>query len=145
YYQRYADLGRNYKYLPASPQIFRIGDLVEAQFSLVVYKMKGENYVLKPMLYSIVLLDGQFADELVVLRANKRTPSVVSGTKVTKGIVLKRKIGYESEQEPDVQMRQEEEDVVCKKTRWSDSETPCDGRSPSSEQLNQLEKMNLDN
>ncbi|TFK59689.1 hypothetical protein BDN72DRAFT_780405, partial [Pluteus cervinus] len=62
YYQRYADLGRNYKYLPASPQIFRIGDLVEAQFSLVVYKMKGENYVLKPMLYSLALLDGQFAD-----------------------------------------------------------------------------------
>ena len=50
------------RYLPASPQIFRIGDLVEAQFSLVVYKMKGENYVLKPMLYSIALLDGQFAD-----------------------------------------------------------------------------------
>ena len=60
--------------------------------------------------------------------------------------MLKRKIGYETQEEPDVQMDQEEEeeDRLRKKTRWSDTETPSDGRSPSSEQLNQLEKMNLD-
>ncbi|TFK57877.1 hypothetical protein BDN72DRAFT_730887, partial [Pluteus cervinus] len=57
YYTRYADMGNNFKYITSLPQIFRVGDLVEVQFSLVVYKMRNEEYVLKPMLYAIALLD----------------------------------------------------------------------------------------
>ncbi len=60
-------------------------------------------------------------------------------------MVLKRKIGYSTEQEPDVPMEgerdEEEEDRVQKKSKLSDSVTPpSDGRSPST----QLQKMNLD-
>ncbi|TFK59403.1 hypothetical protein BDN72DRAFT_735144, partial [Pluteus cervinus] len=84
YYQRLIHL-THHRYLPASPQIFRIGDIVEAQFSLVVYKMKGENYVLKPMLYSIALLDAS------------------SNSVATRRVVLKRKIGYKTQEETDVQ------------------------------------------
>ncbi len=50
------------RYLPAAPQQFRLGDIVEVQFSLVVYQMRTQYYVLKPMLYSIALLDGKYAN-----------------------------------------------------------------------------------
>ncbi|TFK60399.1 hypothetical protein BDN72DRAFT_722105, partial [Pluteus cervinus] len=56
YYTRYADMAR-FRYITSLPQIFRVGDLVEVQFSLVVYKMRDEQYILKPMLYAIALLD----------------------------------------------------------------------------------------
>ncbi|TFK58007.1 hypothetical protein BDN72DRAFT_782633, partial [Pluteus cervinus] len=62
YYVRHSDLGRNHKYHIAAPQNFRIGDIVEVQFSLVVYQMRTEHYVLKPMLYSLALLDAKFAN-----------------------------------------------------------------------------------
>jgi hypothetical protein len=52
----------DYRYLPTSPQCFRIGDLVEVEFALVAYKMRADQYILKPMLYSIVPLDGQFGN-----------------------------------------------------------------------------------
>ncbi|TFK60499.1 hypothetical protein BDN72DRAFT_779335, partial [Pluteus cervinus] len=44
------------------PQHFRVGDIVEVQFSIVVYKMRTDYYVLKPMLYSIALLDGKWGN-----------------------------------------------------------------------------------
>ena len=83
----------------------------------------------------------------MVLRSQRRLASSSSVASGTRRVVLKRKIGYKTEEEPDVQMEQEEdeeEDRLHKKTRWCNTETPSDGRSPSSEQLNQLEKMNLD-
>ncbi|TFK59341.1 hypothetical protein BDN72DRAFT_780871 [Pluteus cervinus] len=58
YFTRYSDLG----YLPAGPQQFRLGDIVEVQFSLVVYQMRTQYYVIKPMLYSIALLDPKYAN-----------------------------------------------------------------------------------
>ncbi|TFK58156.1 hypothetical protein BDN72DRAFT_721604, partial [Pluteus cervinus] len=57
YFVRHSDMGKNHKYHVASPQNFRVGDIVEVQFSLVVYKMRTEHYVLKPMLYSLALLE----------------------------------------------------------------------------------------
>ncbi|TFK62338.1 hypothetical protein BDN72DRAFT_777190 [Pluteus cervinus] len=62
YFARQSDLGKIFKYLNADPQIFRIGDIVEVQFSLVVYRMRGDNYVCKPMLYSIALLEGKYGN-----------------------------------------------------------------------------------
>ncbi|TFK58137.1 hypothetical protein BDN72DRAFT_782474, partial [Pluteus cervinus] len=62
YFVRHGDLGRNFKYSSGNPQNFRIGDIVEVQFSLVVYHMRTEHYVLKPMLYSIALLEGKFGN-----------------------------------------------------------------------------------
>ncbi|TFK72349.1 hypothetical protein BDN72DRAFT_763485 [Pluteus cervinus] len=62
YYTRHTDLGNKPKYFPGNPQMFRIGDIVEVQFSLVYYKMRSDKYIFKPMLYSIALLDGQFAN-----------------------------------------------------------------------------------
>ncbi|TFK57741.1 hypothetical protein BDN72DRAFT_866524, partial [Pluteus cervinus] len=91
YFTRYADMARQYKYLPAVPQQFRLGDIVEVQFSLVVYQMRTQYYVVKPMLYSIALLDGRYADELV-MRATKE----VANAEPHK--VLKRKIGYHVEE-----------------------------------------------
>ncbi|TFK59324.1 hypothetical protein BDN72DRAFT_905959 [Pluteus cervinus] len=92
YFARYSDMARQYKYLPAVPQQFRLGDIVEVQFSLVVYQLRTNYYVLKPMLYSIALLEGRYADELV-LRATKEA------MKPEPHKVLKRKIGYHVEKD----------------------------------------------
>ncbi|TFK60824.1 hypothetical protein BDN72DRAFT_778922 [Pluteus cervinus] len=62
HYTRYSDLGNNFRYLKSKPQFFRVGDIVEIQFSLVVFQMRTEQYILKPMLYSIALLDGQYGN-----------------------------------------------------------------------------------
>ncbi|TFK59504.1 hypothetical protein BDN72DRAFT_780625, partial [Pluteus cervinus] len=67
YFIRVADMARNYQYKPTTPTVFRVGDIVEVQFSLVVYKMRVDQYILKPMLYSIALLDGHFSNVSVVL------------------------------------------------------------------------------
>ncbi|TFK61642.1 hypothetical protein BDN72DRAFT_778033, partial [Pluteus cervinus] len=73
YYTRYKDLGNMPTYFPGNPQMFRVGDIVEVQFSLVYYKMRLEKYVFKPMLYSIALLDGQFANVGHPFPGNKQT------------------------------------------------------------------------
>ncbi|TFK59464.1 hypothetical protein BDN72DRAFT_780707, partial [Pluteus cervinus] len=66
YFIRVSDMARNYQYKTTTPQVFRIGDIVEVQFSLVVYKMRADQYILKPMLYSLALLDGKFSDVSVM-------------------------------------------------------------------------------
>ncbi|TFK59336.1 hypothetical protein BDN72DRAFT_905949 [Pluteus cervinus] len=87
YVIRHSDLGRNFQYTPADPQHFRIGDIVEVQFSVVVYKMRTDYYVFKPMLYSIALLDAKWGNDLALCRASI-TPSPAPTQP------LKRKIGY---------------------------------------------------
>ncbi|TFK59912.1 hypothetical protein BDN72DRAFT_780099, partial [Pluteus cervinus] len=62
YFRREKDTNTEVRYHPAEPQTFRVGDIVEIQFGLVVYKMRTESYILKPMLYSLALIDGQFAN-----------------------------------------------------------------------------------
>ncbi|TFK60330.1 hypothetical protein BDN72DRAFT_905057 [Pluteus cervinus] len=91
YFTRYSDMGQNYKYLPAGPQQFRLGDIVEVQFSLVVYQMRTQYYIVKPMLYSIALLDGKYANELLM-----RAATVSTNPEPHK--VLKRKVGYHVEE-----------------------------------------------
>ena len=44
-----------------SPSIFRPGDIVEAQVSLVTFPVKEGQSVMRLMLRSLALLDGQFA------------------------------------------------------------------------------------
>ncbi|TFK58730.1 hypothetical protein BDN72DRAFT_781684, partial [Pluteus cervinus] len=66
YFRREKDEVGDARYHPVEPQIFRIGDIVEIQFGLVVYKMRTDNYILKPMLYSLALIDGRFANVGIV-------------------------------------------------------------------------------
>ncbi|TFK57968.1 hypothetical protein BDN72DRAFT_907242 [Pluteus cervinus] len=87
YVIRHSDLGRTFRYMPAGPQHFRIGDIVEVQFSVVVYKMRTDYYVFKPMLYSIALLDAKWGNEFA-LRNSSLAPSPAPSQP------LKRKIGY---------------------------------------------------
>ncbi|TFK59963.1 hypothetical protein BDN72DRAFT_724233, partial [Pluteus cervinus] len=70
------------RYHSSTPQNFRVGDIVEVQFSLVVYQMRTEHYVLKPMLYSLALLDAKYAN---VTQPSSRP--------------LKRKVGYKVEED----------------------------------------------
>ncbi|TFK62689.1 hypothetical protein BDN72DRAFT_776823 [Pluteus cervinus] len=95
YFTRYSDMGQNYKYLPAGPQQFRLGDIVEVQFSMVVYQMRTQYYVVKPMLYSVALLDGKYANELLM-----RATNVPVNPEPHK--ILKRKIGYPVEEKDDI-------------------------------------------
>ena len=44
-----------------NPSIFRLGDIVEAQVSLVTFPAKEGRSVMRLMLRSLALLDGQFA------------------------------------------------------------------------------------
>ncbi|TFK62065.1 hypothetical protein BDN72DRAFT_777568, partial [Pluteus cervinus] len=62
YFVRQSDLGRNFKYFPTDPQTFRVGDIVEIQCTLVVYKMREENYICKLILYSVALLDSKYGN-----------------------------------------------------------------------------------
>jgi hypothetical protein len=43
------------------PQIFRLGDIVEAQVSFIGVPMKGDTVKMHSVLHSIALLDGRFS------------------------------------------------------------------------------------
>ncbi|TFK73100.1 hypothetical protein BDN72DRAFT_762188, partial [Pluteus cervinus] len=62
YYERYKEEDNSLKHVPLFPQNFRIGDLVDVQFSFVAYSMRTEQYIMKPMLYSITLIDKKYSD-----------------------------------------------------------------------------------
>ncbi|TFK59720.1 hypothetical protein BDN72DRAFT_905595 [Pluteus cervinus] len=113
YFMRYGDLGRNFKYSSANPQNFRIGDIVEVQFSLVVYRMRTEHYVLKPMLYSIALLEGKFGNELA-----KQQLSATPTSAPTRP--LKRKVGYVIEKDEKVLNKNDEGEPHQKKSKGSE-------------------------
>ncbi|TFK59782.1 hypothetical protein BDN72DRAFT_864879 [Pluteus cervinus] len=87
YYIRQHDMGNIFKYLPAEPQTFRVGDIVEVQFSLVVYQMRAEHYTCKPMLYSVALLNAKYGNDL----AMQHSPMAVAPGSAKP---LKRKVGY---------------------------------------------------
>ncbi len=46
-----------YSYIPVKPQLFRIGDIVEAQITLAVIRGKKRTHRMKPILRAIVMLD----------------------------------------------------------------------------------------
>ncbi|TFK60034.1 hypothetical protein BDN72DRAFT_905317 [Pluteus cervinus] len=132
YFMRQADLARNFKYSTGNPQNFRIGDIVEVQFSLVVYHMRTEHYILKPMLYSIALLEGKFGNELA--KQQLSTTPLAAPTRT-----LKRKIGY-MVTEDENRMRQGEDRPQQKKNKSS-----VDGDMVSFESTsNGVAKMSLD-
>jgi hypothetical protein len=43
------------------PQIFRLGELVEAQISFIVVPLKGDTVKMHTVLHAIVLLNGEFS------------------------------------------------------------------------------------
>ena len=53
-------LTKKKRYEMAEPQIYRVGDIVEAQISFVAIPLKGQKYKMSPILHSIALIDGSF-------------------------------------------------------------------------------------
>ncbi|SJL05828.1 uncharacterized protein ARMOST_09164 [Armillaria ostoyae] len=86
------------KYIKAKPQIFRIGDIVEAQCSIVFIKAKGGDIRMKLVLRAIALVN--YEHSMNADRARKGgvewEGNYASAPKV------KRKIGFEYEDEEDV-------------------------------------------
>ncbi|KAF8076944.1 hypothetical protein FPV67DRAFT_1406351, partial [Lyophyllum atratum] len=58
FFRRMCDDG---KFRQASPQAFRIGDIVEIQVSFIVVPLKGERFKMMTVLRSIALIDGTFS------------------------------------------------------------------------------------
>ena len=56
-----------YRFETCEPQIFRVGDIVQAQLSFVVIPVKGRRRKMLTVLRSLALLDGKFAITLVCL------------------------------------------------------------------------------
>ncbi|KAF8881012.1 hypothetical protein BD779DRAFT_1445810, partial [Infundibulicybe gibba] len=92
YYTQRTQDGKK-SFVKCHPQSFRVGDMVEVQISLVVVPLRQQKYKMMAVLRAIALLDTSFSDEAARKRsmtANTPGPSTVS---------LKRKVGYETEQE----------------------------------------------
>jgi hypothetical protein len=51
-----------------NPQIFRIGDIVEAQVSFIVVPLKNDKYKMMVVLRSIALLDTYFSQVRTIIR-----------------------------------------------------------------------------
>ncbi|TFK58241.1 hypothetical protein BDN72DRAFT_866105, partial [Pluteus cervinus] len=120
-------------YLTVDPQIFRVGDVVEVQFSLVVYRMRGDNYICKPMLYSIALLEGKYGNELSSLNSPTKTSPMMAKA-------LKRKVGYVVDANCDARLGGQQ-GMKHFRARDKEGET---GAVQGAEPISQLEKMSLD-
>ncbi|TFK62686.1 hypothetical protein BDN72DRAFT_776821, partial [Pluteus cervinus] len=62
YYERYQEEDKSLKHQYIPPQSFRIGDIVDIQFSFVAYRMRSGMHILKPIIYSISLVDKKYSD-----------------------------------------------------------------------------------
>ncbi|KAF8874666.1 hypothetical protein BD779DRAFT_1678634 [Infundibulicybe gibba] len=77
------------------PQRFREGDIVEVQVSFVVVPLKEQKYKMLGILHAIALLDTSFSQE-----ATRKRSITASALRTTPVVSLKRKVGYETEQQP---------------------------------------------
>ncbi|TFK61187.1 hypothetical protein BDN72DRAFT_904311 [Pluteus cervinus] len=87
YYTRYKDEDHQLVHDFTNPQTFRIGDIVDVQFSFVVYRMRTGEHIMKPMLFSIALVNGQFSDAYT--QRMKMTTSSANPA-------VKRRTGYDT-------------------------------------------------
>ncbi|KAF8336134.1 hypothetical protein F5887DRAFT_920926 [Amanita rubescens] len=79
YYERSAASNGKTSYKEIAPVKFCVGDLVEAQFSLMLVPLRGEQYKLTPVLRCLTMLDASFSQPLAL------PTSIIS---------FKRKVGY---------------------------------------------------
>ncbi|KAF8884361.1 hypothetical protein BD779DRAFT_1472127 [Infundibulicybe gibba] len=81
-------------FLKCGPQNFRLGDMVEAQMSLVVVPLRKQKFKMMAVLRAIALLDSSFSQEATTKR------SMTANTlRPTSTVSLKRKVGYGTERE----------------------------------------------
>lgn len=55
------DVALNTRYVNSEPQMFRVGDIVQAQVSFIVIPMKGGRRKMLTVLRSLALLDGSLS------------------------------------------------------------------------------------
>jgi hypothetical protein len=55
------DVALNARYVNSEPQMFRVGDIVQAQVSFIVIPMKGGRRKMLTVLRSLALLDGSLS------------------------------------------------------------------------------------
>ena len=66
-------LFRIHRYQPCEPQMFRVGDIVQAQLSFVIIPVKAGRRKMLTVLQSLALLDAAFTINLVsLLKTNER-------------------------------------------------------------------------
>ncbi|KAF8809758.1 hypothetical protein BYT27DRAFT_7093807 [Phlegmacium glaucopus] len=61
YFNTRKDTEGNIKFTACEPQMYRVGDIVQAQFSFVVIPIKGNRRKMLSVLRSLALLDGSFS------------------------------------------------------------------------------------
>ncbi|TFK58622.1 hypothetical protein BDN72DRAFT_906570 [Pluteus cervinus] len=102
YYTRYKDDENKLVHDFVGPQTIRVGDIVDVQFSIVVYRMRTGQHVMKAMLFSIALVDGKYSDEYSQRKQIPVPPATLS---------VKRKTGYEVPPRPAKQTRLNHMDI----------------------------------
>ncbi|KAF8225664.1 hypothetical protein L208DRAFT_1305509, partial [Tricholoma matsutake] len=60
YFTAYRDGNENRKFHPCKPQMFHLGDIVQAQLSFVVIPIKGGHCKMLTVLQSLAMVDGNF-------------------------------------------------------------------------------------
>ncbi|PBK59902.1 hypothetical protein ARMSODRAFT_1027029 [Armillaria solidipes] len=79
------------RYVKAKPQMFRIGDIVEAQCSVVFVKCKGAGIRMKVILRALALVNCEYSMDA----DRARRKSITIGASTTNSQKMKRKIGFE--------------------------------------------------
>ncbi|TFK62137.1 hypothetical protein BDN72DRAFT_863065 [Pluteus cervinus] len=92
YYMRLTNSEGLPTFQKTSPQTFRIGDLVQLQFSLVIYQKRTNQFICKPIFYSLASINQEFANRLVL----KQVMGSMGPTSPKRAAIRpKRKVGYE--------------------------------------------------
>ncbi|KAK0433173.1 hypothetical protein EV421DRAFT_1741773 [Armillaria borealis] len=99
YYRGIVDEGGKKRYMEAKPQIFRVGDIVEVQCSMVFMKTNESMAKMKAILRALALIN---CDHSSKANADRKNAENMPAPAVMR---MKRKIGFEEEEDEDVYAR----------------------------------------
>ncbi|KAK0224908.1 hypothetical protein EDD85DRAFT_959174 [Armillaria nabsnona] len=93
YFKSHVDEEGRRRYQHARPQLFRVGDIVEVQCSVIFVKAKGMKHQMKLVLCLIALLDCE-----ITLDAKRKMINMLMQEEPS-AKCLKRQVGYEDDEE----------------------------------------------
>ncbi|KAK0477100.1 hypothetical protein IW261DRAFT_1421309 [Armillaria novae-zelandiae] len=103
YFKANIDSEGRRRFQRARPQLFRVGDIVEVQCSIIIFKARGAKHRMKLILRAIAMLDCD-----IMLDA-KRMSSKCTAPEETGSKCLKQKIGFGDEDNKDIVNKQAKE------------------------------------
>ncbi|KAM6489121.1 hypothetical protein JOM56_010309 [Amanita muscaria] len=116
YFERKVSPTGEARYTHIPPVRFQVGDIVEAQVSLMLVPIRGDQYQMVSVLRGLTLLDNSFTQKAFAAQA----ASAVLLIKTPAQVTVKRKVGYAEEEHASKRGRTNEMDIDGENTNGNE-------------------------